>query len=142
MENSAPESGGGPPPKPWDRARSSSGPVPFNPPSAGNTSDVVEASGTAQSGQVVSTAGRNASVNTNTLGRPVPSRPWEQQTHGNSYRGYGSGLNYNSGMGSGMYVGGSYGGLGGSYGGGLYGNNMYRGGYCNTPNPLREYYTP
>ncbi|KAL6555500.1 Peroxisomal membrane protein PAS20 [Orobanche hederae] len=134
MENSAPASGGGPPPKPWERAGSSSGPVPFKPPSAGNTSDVVEASGTAQPGLVVSTAGRNASVNTNTLGRHVPARPWEQQTYGNSYGGYGSGLNYNSGMGSGMYGGGSYGGLGGSYGGGsygggLYGNNMYRGGY-------------
>lgn len=39
-------------------------------------------------------------------------------------------MNYNSGLGSGMY-GSSYGGYGGSsmYGGGLYGNNMYRGGY-------------
>ncbi|KAL6499946.1 hypothetical protein OROGR_027856 [Orobanche gracilis] len=156
MENSAPASGGGPPPKPWERAGSSSGPVPFKPPSAGNTSDVVEASGSAQPGLVVSTDGRNANVHTNTLGRPVPARPWEQQTYGNSYGetlakiivrvaftdmakaepegflnglGYGSGLNYNSGMGSGMYGGGSYGGFGGSYGGGLYGNNMYRGGY-------------
>lgn len=43
--------------------------------------------------------------------------------------GYGSGLNYNSGIGSGMY-GSSYGGGLGSYGGGgLYGNGMYRGGY-------------
>lgn len=39
--------------------------------------------------------------------------------------GYGSGLNYNSGYGSGTY--GSYG-AGGSYGGGMYGNSMYRGG--------------
>ncbi|KAI3461766.1 hypothetical protein Pfo_018429 [Paulownia fortunei] len=127
MENNAQASGGGPPPKPWERAGSSSGPAPFKPPSAGNTSDVVEASGTAQPGEVVSTADRNTAVNRNTLGRPVPTRPWEQQTYGNSYGGYGSGLNYNSGYGSGTY--GSYGGLGGSYGGGLYGNNMYRGGY-------------
>lgn len=35
-------------------------------------------------------------------------------------------MNYNSGYGSGMY--GSYGGMGGSYGGGMYGNSMYRGG--------------
>nr|GMD17315.1 peroxisomal membrane protein 13 [Ipomoea batatas] len=40
--------------------------------------------------------------------------------------GYGSGLNYNSGYGTGTYS--SYG-SGGMYGGGLYGNNMYRGGY-------------
>ncbi|GER57321.1 peroxisome biogenesis factor 13, partial [Striga asiatica] len=128
MENNAPASGGGPPPKPWERAGSPSGAAPFKPPSAGNTSDVVEASGTAQPGEVVTTADRSTAVNRNTLGRPVPTRPWEQQTYGNSYGGYGSGLNYNSGYGNGMY--GSYGGLGGSYGnGGLYGNNMYRGGY-------------
>lgn len=37
-------------------------------------------------------------------------------------------MNYNSGIGSGMY--GSYGGLGGGmYGGGMNGNGMYRGGY-------------
>ncbi|THG21411.1 hypothetical protein TEA_008507 [Camellia sinensis var. sinensis] len=65
---------------------------------------------------------------TQILGRPVPTMPWEQQTYGSTIGGYGSGLNYNSGYGSGMY-GSSYGGLGGSYGGGLYGNNMYRGGY-------------
>lgn len=44
--------------------------------------------------------------------------------------GYGSTMNYNSGLGSGMY--GSYGGGmygGGLYGGGMYGNSMYRGGY-------------
>ncbi|GAV68401.1 hypothetical protein CFOL_v3_11904 [Cephalotus follicularis] len=117
------------PPKPWEQAGTSSGPTPFKPPSAGNTSDVVEASGTAKPGEIVSTADRNTAVNRNTLGRPVPTRPWEQQqTYGNnSYGGYGSGLNYNSGYGSGMY-GSSYGGLGGSYGGGLYGNSMYRGG--------------
>ncbi|GER54595.1 peroxisome biogenesis factor 13 [Striga asiatica] len=127
MENNATPPGGAPPPKPWERAGSSSGAAPFKPPSAGNTSDVVEASGTAQPGEVVSTADRNTTINSNILGRPVPTRPWEQQTYGNSYGGYGSGLTYNSGYGSGMY--GSYGGLGGSYGGGLYGNNMYRGGY-------------
>lgn len=82
-------SGGGPPPKPWERAGSSSGPAPFRPSSAGNTSDVVEASGTAQPGEVVSTADRNAAVNRNTLGRPVPARPWEQQTqaYGSTYGG-------------------------------------------------------
>lgn len=44
--------------------------------------------------------------------------------------GYGSTMNYNSSLGSGMY--GSYGGGtygGGLYGGGMYGNSMYRGGY-------------
>ncbi|KAL0460401.1 UNVERIFIED_CONTAM: Peroxisomal membrane protein 13 [Sesamum latifolium] len=127
MENNAQSSGGGPPPKPWERAGSSSGPAPFKPSSPGNTSDVVEASGTAQPGEVVSTTDRSAAVNRNTLGRPVPTRPWEQQTYGSTYGGYGSGMNYNSGYGSGMY--GSYGGMGGTYGGGLYGNNMYRGGY-------------
>ncbi|PIN23124.1 hypothetical protein CDL12_04160 [Handroanthus impetiginosus] len=128
MDNNGQPSGAGPPPKPWERAGSpSSGPAPFKPSSAGNTSDVVESSGTAQPGEVVSTADRNTTVNRNTLGRPVPTRPWEQQTYGSTYGGYGSGLNY-SGYGSGMY-GSSYGGIGGSYGGGLYGNNMYRGGY-------------
>ncbi|KAL2488408.1 peroxisomal membrane protein 13-like [Forsythia ovata] len=127
MENKAQPSGSTPPPKPWERAGSASGPAPFKPPSAGSTSDVVEASGTARPGEVVSTADRNTTVNRNTLGRPVPARPWEQQTYGSTLGGYGSGLNYNSGYGTGTY--GSYGGVGGSYGGGLYGNNMYRGGY-------------
>ncbi|GFY99463.1 peroxin 13 [Actinidia rufa] len=117
-----------PPPKPWEQAGSSSGPTPFKPSSPGSTSDVVETSGTARPGEIVSTADRNTTINRNTLGRPVPTRPWEQQTYGSTYGGYGSGLNYNSGYGSGMY-GSSYGGLGGSYGGGMYGNNMYRGGY-------------
>ncbi|WJZ91433.1 hypothetical protein VitviT2T_010504 [Vitis vinifera] len=116
-----------PPPKPWERAGTSSGPVPFKPSSAGNTSDVVEASGTANPGEIGSTTNRNTVVNRNALGRPLPTRPWEQQTtYGNSYGGYGSGMNYNSGLGSGFS---SYGGYGGNYGGGLYGNNMYRGGY-------------
>ncbi|XAR58803.1 hypothetical protein NMG60_11014351 [Bertholletia excelsa] len=117
-----------PPPKPWEQAGSSSGPTPFKPPSPGSTSGVVEASGTAKPGEIVSSADRNTSVNRNTLGRPVPNRPWEQQTYGSTYGGYGSGLNYNSGYGTGLY-GGSYGGIGGSYGGGLYGNSMFRGGY-------------
>ncbi|KAF6162251.1 hypothetical protein GIB67_008380 [Kingdonia uniflora] len=135
-----------PPPKPWERAGSSSGPAPFRPPSAGTTSDVVEASGTAKPGEIVSSAERTAPVNGTALSRPVPARPWEQNygsTYGGAAAGYGSGVNnYNSGYGSGMYgssyggvggsyggMGGSYGGLGGSYGGGMYGNSMYRGGY-------------
>lgn len=80
--------GGSPPPKPWEKAGSSaSGPAPFKPPSAGNTSAVVEASGTAQPGELVSTATGNAAINRNTLGRPVPTRPWEQQTYGSSTYG-------------------------------------------------------
>ncbi|KAK8688662.1 hypothetical protein V6N13_087415 [Hibiscus sabdariffa] len=118
---------GGSPPKPWEQAGGSSGSGPFKPPSPGSTSDVVEASGTARPGEIVSTADATAAVNRNAVARPLPSRPWEQQNYGNTYGGYGSGLNYNSGYGSGMY-GSSYGGVG-SYGGGLYGNNMYRGGY-------------
>ncbi|KAF8388609.1 hypothetical protein HHK36_027286 [Tetracentron sinense] len=116
-----------PPPKPWERAVTSSSPAPFKPPSPGSTSDVVEASGTARPGEIVSSADRNGTVNRNALGRPVPTRPWEQRNYGSSYGGYGSGLNYNTGYGSGMY--GSYGGYGGSYGGGMYGNTMNRGGY-------------
>ncbi|XAR60860.1 hypothetical protein NMG60_11034388 [Bertholletia excelsa] len=116
-----------PPPKPWEQTGSSSGPTPFKPPSPGSTSNVVEASGTAKPGEVVSTADRNTSVNRNSLGRPMPTRPWEQQTYGSAYGGYNSGLNQNSGYGSGMY--GSYGRLGGSFGGGLYGSSMYQGGY-------------
>ncbi|XP_022728145.1 peroxisomal membrane protein 13-like [Durio zibethinus] len=118
---------GGSPPKPWEQAGGSAGSGPFKPPSAGSTSDVVEAAGTARPGEIVSTADRTTAVNRNAVGRPLPSRPWEQQNYGSTYGGYGSGLNYNSGYGSGMY-GSSYGGLG-SYGGGLYGNGMYRGGY-------------
>ncbi|KAL8139651.1 hypothetical protein V2J09_005672 [Rumex salicifolius] len=119
--------GGNPPPKPWERTGSSSGPVPFKPPSSGNTSDVVEASGTANPGEIVSTSDRNVGVNTNALGRPLPSRPWENSVGSNSYGGYGSGLN-NSSYGSGMYN--STYGQGGLYGsgGGMYGSSMYRGG--------------
>ncbi|XP_051131932.1 peroxisomal membrane protein 13 [Andrographis paniculata] len=129
MENGGQASGGSPP-KPWEKAgSSSSGPAPFKPPSGGNTSDVVEASGTAQPGEIVSTANRNTAVTTNALGRTVPTRPWEQQTYGTStYGGYNSGMNYNSGYGSGMY-GSSYGGYGGTYNSGMYGNSMLRGGY-------------
>ncbi|XWS47258.1 hypothetical protein CRYUN_Cryun14cG0137000 [Craigia yunnanensis] len=122
----------GSPPKPWEQAGGSSGSGPFKPSSPGSTSDVVEASGTVRPGEIVSTADRTTAVNRNAVGRPLPSRPWEQQNYGNTYGGYGSGLNYNSGYGSGMYGSGMYGssnvGLG-SYGGGSYGNGMYRGGY-------------
>lgn len=126
--------GTGAPAKPWERTGTHSGPSPFNPPSSGTTSDVVEASGTARPGEIVSAANGNTAVNNNnTLSRPVPTRPWERQNYGSTYGGYGSGLNYNSGYGSGTYgsgmYGSSYGGMGGSFGGGLYGNSMYRGGY-------------
>ncbi|PWA50166.1 hypothetical protein CTI12_AA473940 [Artemisia annua] len=131
MANNNPQqSGSGPPPKPWEQAGTSSGPAPFKPSSPGSTSDVVEASGTARPGEMVP-ANDALAVNTNTLGRPVPARPWMQQnTYGSTYggAGYGGGLNYNSGYGTGTY--GSYGGLGatGSYNTGLYGSNMYGGG--------------
>ncbi|XP_028799816.1 peroxisomal membrane protein 13 [Neltuma alba] len=127
MESKPQSSASSPPPKPWERAGSSSGPAPFRPPSDGNTSAVVEASGTAKPGEIVSSSDRTATANRNSLGRPVPTRPWEQNYGNNSYGGYGSTMNCNSGYGSGMY--GSYGGLGGTYGGGMYGNSMYRGGY-------------
>lgn len=136
-----PPSANNPPPKPWERAGSSSGPAPFKPPSGGSTSDVVESSGTAKPGEIVTGSDKNVTANRTPLGRPIPSRPWEQgygtNSYGtNSYGGYGSSL-YNSGYGtsaygtsgygSGMY-GSSYGGLGGGmYGGGLYGNTMNRG---------------
>ncbi|PON77716.1 hypothetical protein PanWU01x14_024720 [Parasponia andersonii] len=128
MDSTSQPSASNPPPKPWERAGTSSGPGPFKPPSAGSTSDVVEASGTARPGEIVSTSDRNTTVNRNTLSRPVPTRPWEQN-YGttNTYGGYGSTMNnYNSGYGTGMY-GNSYG--GGLYGGGMYGNSTYRGGY-------------
>lgn len=138
MASNPQPSASNPPPKPWERAGSSSGPAPFRPPSGGSTSDVVEASGTAKPGEIVTTADRSAVVNRNTLARPVPARPWEQNYGTNSYGGgalggYGSTMNYNSGYGSGLY-GSSYGGGlgGGMYGGGaggMYGNSMYRGGY-------------
>ncbi|KAI4342802.1 hypothetical protein MLD38_027381 [Melastoma candidum] len=130
-----PPQGDGRPPKPWEQSggSGSSGPSPFKPPSAGSTSDVVEASGTAKPGEIVPTANRIGTANTNALGRPLPARPWEQNYGTTNYGGYGSSLSYNSGYGSGMYGGlggGTYGGMGGGmYGGGLYGNSMYRGGY-------------
>ncbi|KAJ4723594.1 peroxisomal membrane protein 13-like [Melia azedarach] len=129
MESTPQPPGNSPPPKPWERAGSASGPTPFKPPSAGNTSDVVESSGTANPGEIVSSSDRSATVNRNAVARPLPTRPWEQgygsTSYGttNNYGGYGSSLNYNSGLGSGMY------GSNGTYGGGMYGNSMYRGGY-------------
>lgn len=114
-----------PPPKPWERSGASSGPAPFKPSSGGSTSDVVEASGTARPGEIVSSTDRTTTANRNALGRPVPTRPWEQQSYrNNTYGGYGSSLNYGSGYGTGMY-----GGAGGMYGSSMYGNSMYRGGY-------------
>uniref|UniRef100_A0A803M5U9 Peroxin-13 n=1 Tax=Chenopodium quinoa TaxID=63459 RepID=A0A803M5U9_CHEQI len=115
----------GPPPKPWERSGSSSGPAPFRPPSAGATSDVVEASGTAKPGEIVSTSDRINTVNTNAVGRPLPTRPWENNIGNSTYGGYNSGMT-NSGYGSGMYnsIGGGYGGMSG----GMYGSSMYRGG--------------
>ncbi|EHA8587743.1 peroxisomal membrane protein 13 [Cocos nucifera] len=116
-------SGATPPPKPWEQAGNSSGPAPFKPPSSGSTSEVVEASGTANAGEIVPNAQRNTST-TNTLGRPLPPRPWEQ-SYGNSCNfsflntGY-----YNSGYGSSLF--GPYGTPGGAYNSGLYGNSMYR----------------
>ncbi|KAM1329143.1 hypothetical protein ACFX15_012774 [Malus domestica] len=95
----------GPPPKPWERASSSSGPTPFKPPSTGSTSDVVEASGTAKPGEIVPSSDRNTAVNRNALARPVPfpSRLWEQNYGSNTnYGGYGSTMNYNLGYGSGI----------------------------------------
>ncbi|PPD97447.1 hypothetical protein GOBAR_DD05528 [Gossypium barbadense] len=115
------------PPKPWEQAGGSSDSGTFKPPSIGSTNDVVEASVTARPGEIVSTTDRTTVVNRDVLGRPLPNKPWEQQTYGSTCGGYSSSLNYNSRYGSGMY-GSSCDGLG-SYGGGLYGNGMYRGGY-------------
>ena len=75
-----------PPLKPWERAGGSSGPTPFKPPSAGSTSDVVEASGTARPGEIVQSSG-NTTNNTNAVGRPLPSRPWEQNYSMSNYGG-------------------------------------------------------
>ncbi|GAB2294166.1 Peroxisomal membrane protein PAS20 [Dionaea muscipula] len=127
MATAAQQGGSDPPPKPWERAAgSSSGPAPFKPPSPGSTSNVVEASGTAKPGEIVSTSNRNpAGVSTDAVGRPLPRRPWEN----NNYGGYGSSLNYNPGYGSSMYNSYGGGGYGGLYGGGTYNNSMYRGGY-------------
>ncbi|CAA6657901.1 unnamed protein product [Spirodela intermedia] len=113
--------------KTLEQSGASSGAMPFNPPSNGSTSEIVEASGTARPGEVVSGTEGNAVVNRNPIGRPVPSRPWSSN-YGNTPGGYGSTMNYNGvGYGSGMY-GSSYGGYSGQMGGGMYGNTMYRGG--------------
>uniref|UniRef100_A0A0D3BA70 Peroxin-13 n=2 Tax=Brassica oleracea var. oleracea TaxID=109376 RepID=A0A0D3BA70_BRAOL len=127
---------GGSPPKPWEQEgnnNNTSGPKPFRPPSNTSTADSVEASGTANPGELVSSVNRtNTAATMNGLTRPVPSRPWEQQqTYGSTYGGgYGSNLGMNSGYGSGTY-GSGLGGYGSSYGGGMYGgSSMYnRGGY-------------
>ncbi|CAL9081068.1 unnamed protein product [Musa textilis] len=124
MGSNPPPPGNAPPLKPWERAGTSSGPAPFRPQSSGRTAEVVEASGTAKPGEVVTGSERNATVNRKTLGRRLPPRPW-QQKYGTSHGGYGSNLNYNSGYGSGVH--GSYGGLGRLYSGGFYGNSMYTG---------------
>ncbi|XVF65679.1 hypothetical protein PTKIN_Ptkin09bG0268700 [Pterospermum kingtungense] len=112
-----------PPPKPREQSGAPSGSTPFKPPSAGSTTQVVETSGTSRPGEIVSTSDSTTTINRKPVGRPLPTRPWEQ-TYGSSchYGGYGSAWNYNSGFNSRLY--GSYGGLGG-----VYGNNMYRGGY-------------
>ncbi|MQL98177.1 hypothetical protein Taro_030880 [Colocasia esculenta] len=117
-----PQPGNSLPRKPWEQAGATSGTTPFNPPSAGSTSEVVEASGTARPGEVVSRTEGNTVVSTNPVGRSVPFRPWASNYLSN-LGGYGSTMNYSTGYGSGMY--GSYGGYGGTYGGGMYGNNMY-----------------
>ena len=84
---------GAPPPKPWERAgTSSSGPAPFKPPSAGSTSDIVEASGTAKPGEIVSTS--NTAVNRTALSRPVPTRPWEQNYGNGTTNNYGGTLSF------------------------------------------------
>ncbi|CAD6214897.1 unnamed protein product [Miscanthus lutarioriparius] len=125
---------GNPPPKPWERAGASSGPVPFKPPSGGSTSDVVEASGTAKHGEVVSAAGNNVASNVNSnISVPVPPRPWQQQGYENSYGGYGSSMYSSYGGYSGPYGNNMYSGYGGSYGSmyggsGMYGGSMYGGG--------------
>ncbi|KAE8695318.1 Peroxisomal membrane protein 13 [Hibiscus syriacus] len=119
---------GGSPPKPWEQAGGTAGSGPFKPPSPGSTSDVVEASGTARPGEIVSTADATAAVNRNVVGRPLPSRSWEQQNYGSTYGGYGSALNYNSGYGSGMY-GSSYAGGVGGFGGPMGGYGMGMGTY-------------
>lgn len=126
MATASQQGAGGPPPKPWERSGSSSGPAPFRPPSAGNTSEVVEASGTAKPGEIVTTSNPNTSVNMNAVGRPLPTRPWENNYGSSSYGGYNSGIN--SGYGSGMLSNSYGGGYGGTYGGGMYGSSMYRGG--------------
>ncbi|CAN6281087.1 unnamed protein product [Urochloa humidicola] len=123
--------GSNPPPKPWERAGASSGPTPFKPPSGGTTSDVVEASGTAKHGEIVSATGNNITSNVNSnISRPVPPRPWQQQGYGNSYGGYGSNMYSSYGGFGGPYGNNMYSGYGGGYGSmyGGYGGSMYNGG--------------
>ncbi|KAG2318164.1 hypothetical protein Bca4012_069162 [Brassica carinata] len=117
---------GGRPPKPWEREGNNNkyGHKPFRPPSNTSTAASVEASGTANPGEPVSSVNiTHSPANMNTLGRPVPNRPWLPQTYG----GYGPNLVMNSGYGLGTY--GMYGGggmynRGGMYGGGGYGMGM------------------
>ncbi|KAJ4886017.1 putative peroxisomal membrane protein 13-like [Raphanus sativus] len=131
---------GGRPPKPRVREgnnnNNTSAPNPFRPPSnTTSTAASVEASGTANPGELVSSLNRNhtAAGNMNLLGRPVPARPWLPQTYG----GYGPNLGMNSGYGLGAYGyglgrygGGSMHNRGGMYGvgGGLYGSSGMHGG--------------
>ncbi|CAD5322379.1 unnamed protein product [Arabidopsis thaliana] len=108
---------GGSPPKPWEKEGNTSGPNPFRPPSNTSTAGSVEASGTANPGEVVPPPVNrpNTAANMNSLSRPVPARPWEQQNYGSTMGGgYGSNL--------GMYGGGAMGGYGGTMGG--YGMGM------------------
>jgi peroxin-13 len=66
----------------------------------------------------------NTAANMNSLSRPVPARPWEQQNYGSTMGGgYGSNLGMTSGYGSGTY-GSALGGYGSSYGGGMYGETI------------------
>ncbi|CAH8359963.1 unnamed protein product [Eruca vesicaria subsp. sativa] len=66
-----------------------SGPKPFRPPSNTSTADSVEASGTANPGEPVTSANTNrthTATNMNAhLSRPVPTRPWLQQSYGSTY---------------------------------------------------------
>lgn len=144
---------GGSPPKPWEQEGNTSGPKPFRPPSNTSTADSVEASGTANPGELVSSMNRtNTAANMNALSRPVPTRPWEQQNHGSTYGGgtfryyftciwiffplfeghkayffivYNAGYGSNLGINSG-YGSGTYGSTLGGYGS-SYGGGMYGG---------------
>nr|GEU38029.1 peroxisomal membrane protein 13-like [Tanacetum cinerariifolium] len=57
------------------QAGTSSGQAPLKPSSPGSTSDVVEASRTTRRGKMV-LENDTPVVNTDTLGRPAPSKPW------------------------------------------------------------------
>ncbi|MBA0844525.1 hypothetical protein Goarm_005815, partial [Gossypium armourianum] len=111
------------PPKPWEQARGSSDSGTFKPPSIGSTNDVVEASGTARPGEIVSTTDRTTAMNRTVLG------------------GYG-GLYENSGMYSGGMYGGGLGGFGGPMGGygmggiGPYGEQDSNNPFGAPPSPL------